>query len=68
MSHDCATVNQYHNAILQFNGVLSLFTTAAIAGGIVGGIVVLYIGLAVACGTLFCVVDLWHKLRGLRGG
>ena len=68
MSHDCATVNQYHNAILQFNGVLSLFTTAAVVGGIAGGIVVLYIGLAVVGVTISRVLALWDKLRGPRGG
>ena len=50
MSLDCATVNQYHNAILQLNDVLSLFTTgsnttalpsdAIIAAGVIGGLTV----------------------------
>ena len=58
MSHDCATVNQYHNAILQFNGVLSLFTTGSnttalpdnagiIAAGVISGLSGL--GVAACC-------------------
>ena len=69
MSHDCATVNQYHNAILQFNGVLSLFTTgsnttalpdrvatAVIIGvGTGGGIGVLTLTIAV-CALILLVI------------
>ena len=59
MSHDCATVNQYHNAILQFNGVLSFFTTGSnttafpdIATG-----VVLRLSLGLGFGCLLVVVS-----------
>ena len=75
MSHDCATVNQYHNAILQFNGVLSLFTTgsnttalpgnpATIAGGVVGGL----IGVLIIVTAVVNVVVLLRWKRGpIRG-
>ena len=76
MSHDCATVNQYHNAILQFNGVLSLFTTGSntnaltintLAAGVFGGVGVYFLGLCiVAC--LIVVIDNWPGKRGTRRG
>ena len=74
MSHDCATVNQYHNAILQFIGVLSLFTTgsnttalpdnaggivASVAGGLIGGGGLILLTLGVC--ILILRVD--HRIR-----
>ena len=69
MSHDCATVNQYHNAILQFNGVLSLFTTGSNTtafGAVVGGLIGVPIIVAVAVAVVNVVI--WHKKRRLIRG
>ena len=72
MSHDCATVNQYHNAILQFNGVLSLFTTgsnttalpdnATIGVGVAG----LIIALCLIAVVVTVVVTVFHHRRRNR--
>ena len=70
MSHDCATVNQYHNAILQFNGILPLFTTgsnttalpdnailiAGVFGGLGGGL-----GVALCCLMATCSGVMMYK-------
>ena len=69
MSHDCATVNQYHNAILQFNGVLSFFTTGSnttalpdiTAGAAVGLSLVLAFCLLTVVGGVVFGVHLWRE-------
>ena len=65
MSHDCATVNQYHNAILQFNGVLSLFTTGSNTTALpdnAGRIVAAVFGY----GATFCYVAVFVVVVGFR--